>query len=221
MADCYRCVVVLSRQGEGVGVCQACGAIACPGDGERDLSAADFVCGMCDTTRLTSSAGVGPSGPSGGGSGGVGPGGSPPPSSGGGGGAAAAVYASSRDFEERRPGVAEASRGHRAVFHERIDHILRDLREYATSDTAAALMSVEAEELDEGRVRDTARRFVAQIDAADAEGRFDRELLADAFGVAAWSIGAGPAEEPTVGQLSHLADARLRLAIGRFTPVGV
>jgi hypothetical protein len=220
VADCYRCVVVMARSGDGVGVCQTCGALACRHDGERDLGAYDFVCGMCDSSRLSSSAGVPPPGRSGpGGGGGVSTGGPVVQPSGGGGGAVAAVYVSGPDFEERRPTIAEQSREHRMIFRDRIDDVLLRLRESVHGDPAAALASVEAEELDPGRVSATAKLFVAQIDLAEQQGRLDRELLADAFGVAAWSIGAEPGREPDVGRLSHLADARMRLVVGRFTPL--
>lgn len=218
MAECYRCEVVLSRTGDGVGVCQECSALACRYDGERDLSGGDFVCGMCDSSRLSVSAGLPPAGPSGGGIGGVRVRGPLSPT-GGDGGAAAAIYPSGSDFEQRRPTIAEQSHEHRAIFRDRIHDLIRRLRESVADDRATALASVEAEELDPGGVFATARLLVAQIDVAEAGGLLDCELLADAFGVAAWSIGTEPGQRSNVGQLSHLADARLRLAVGRFTPM--
>jgi hypothetical protein len=109
---------VLSRSGDAVGVCQTCGALACRRDGERDRAGSDFVCGMCDASRLMLSAGLPPRGPSsrgGGGSGGVtqrGPSWTPS----GGGGAAASVYVSGADFEDRRPTIAQESAEHRVIF---------------------------------------------------------------------------------------------------------
>lgn len=220
MADCYRCVTVTSRNGDGVGVCQVCGALACRDDGERDLSAMDFICGMCDATRLTNSSGLPPSGPSGGGPGGSGPAApEPSPSGSDGGGAGGAVYASSADFERRRPTIAEQSREHRNIFRERIDDVITRLGDSVRGERAEALAEVEAEELDPEELAATAQLLHSQIEDADERGVLDRELLADAFGVAAWSIGADPGQEPRVHQLNHLADPRLRLAVGRFTPL--
>jgi hypothetical protein len=173
---------------------------------------------MCDSTRLSVSAGIPPPGPPGGGGGGVIAGGIRPTSPGGGGGAAA-IYASSSDFEERRPTIAAQSREHRAIFRDRIDDVIRRIRESVAGELANALASVEAEELDPDRVWATARLLVAQVEFAEASAVLDRKLLADAFGVAAWSIGAEPGDEPDVGQLNNLADARLRLVVGRFTPL--
>jgi hypothetical protein len=93
------------------------------------------------------------------------------------------------------------------------------MRESVYDERSMALSAAYAEELDPDRIDVTARQLVAQLDFAEAGALLDRVLLADAFGVAAWSIGSEAGEQPTYNELGHLADARLRLAVGRFMPL--
>jgi hypothetical protein len=78
---------------------------------------------------------------------------------------------------------------------------------------AEALRTVDTLEWDPNRVAQTARLLAEQIDAARARGTLDELLLADAFGMAAWSVGVPPGEEPLVEQLRKIGDPRLRLVL--------
>lgn len=218
MPGCYRCELVVNRTGDPVGVCQMCGALACQSDGERDRHSADFICGMCDPSRLMTSGGLGPPPPPGpkGPPGPPGPGKPPVPSGGG-----AAAYASAADFERRRPAIAEQSYEHRQFLRRSIDKVLSELLALRDDEKASALATVVADELDPHQVAATAASLGEQVHQAKLEGNLDEELLADAFGVALWSIGAEPGEEPTVHQLSHLSDERIQLVVGRILPRAV
>lgn len=220
MAGCYRCALVMSRNGQGVGVCLLCGAMACRLDGERDRQAADFVCGMCQPSRIATSGGFPPPRPPPGPRGGPGGPRTPvrepePPDSGGGG---ALAFTSSADFERRSPVVAEQSAEHRRVWRGNIRDVVRELEDLRHNERAQALAEVSAEELDPRGLANLAMFVGERLHDARQRGRLDEELLADAFGVASWAIGVEPGQEPDFHQLSHLSDERLQLVVGRFTP---
>lgn len=217
---CYRCIVVITPEREPprepVGVCRRCGAMACERDGALDQLYPKFVCGMCETSRLSSSGGFpppDPPGPRGGGGGGPGdPTPAPTPVDSGGGGA---VYADSAEFEQRMSRIANESHAHREVWKEDIERTLVDLRELGADEKARVLLARHlGDELDPRGVRKTMLLLSGQLEAASERGALKPDLLADAFGVAAWVIGAEPGEEPSVTQLAHLSDPRLRVALG-------
>jgi hypothetical protein len=216
---CYRCVVVITRDRETpqepVGVCRTCGSMACDRDGELDRDYPQFICGMCEPGRLSSSGGLPPHeppGPRGGGGGVGGPDPLPQPVGPGGGGAA---YADSADFERRRPRIAAASYAHRTAWKQDIERTVEDLKRLAVDERTRALIAAHlGDEFDPETVRQTAVLLGNQLEAASEQGTLMHDLLADAFGVAAWSIGAQPREEPTSYQLVHLSDPRLRVVLG-------
>jgi hypothetical protein len=190
--------------------------MACDRCGERDRDYPEFVCGVCEVDRVSGSSGIPPFKPRGPRDGGGGPDAPTPPApmpTGSGGGAVA--YADSADFERRMPAVAEGSRAHRETWRGDIGAILPDLQGLALDEGERALVAKQlGDEFDPDRVRETAMLLSNQLQAASERGNLAPELLADAFGVAAWAICVGPREEPSVAQLSHLADPRLRFALG-------
>ena len=216
---CYRCVVVITADREPVrepvGVCLRCGGMACERDGELDHLYPQFICGMCEPDRLSRSGGLpphGPPGPGGGGGGLGGPTPAPPPSDPSGGGA---VYADSPEFASRRPRIAAESYEHRSVWKEDIERTIDELKELGIDERAVALVARHlGGELDPAGVRETALLLGNQLEAASEQGTLKPDLLADAFGVAGWAIGARPREEPSAYQLRHLSDLRLRIVLG-------
>ena len=225
-AGCYSCRAITLRKDDPVGACLECGAFACQDDGERDLLNQDFICGMCDSTRLSISSGLPnppeepPEGPPGGG---VPPAAPPSVPDGGGAGGAIVVYASSEDFEGRRPTIAGNSAGHRMIFRDKIGEILEELSDLRDDSTAHELASdrraAGLAEFDPRGIRRAARELGAQIYASRASGDLDPQLLADALGVAAWASGADTGAQPTIGQLRHLSNPSLRLIVGLYAPV--
>jgi hypothetical protein len=113
------------------------------------------------------------------------------------------------------PTIAEESYEHRAVWKESIEQILSGIRALGVDETARTLVARHlGDELDVRDVRSTALLLGDQLQAADDRGILNQDLLADAFGVAAWVIGASPREEPSLAQLSYLSDPRLQIALG-------
>ena len=93
--------------------------------------------------------------------------------------------------------------------------MIKSLEGLGVDETAHALLASHlGEELDPNRVRRTALLLGNQIAAAREQGTLKEDLLADAFGLAAWVIGAQPGEEPNARRLAYLPDPRLRVALG-------
>jgi hypothetical protein len=115
--------------------------------------------------------------------------------------------------------VAAEAAQHRAIFRDGIDSIVDGLRELYQSERAAALAEVPSGILDEQGIAGTARLLGGQLEEACQNESLDKDLLADAFGVAWWAIGSEPGEEPHVNQLAHLADPRLQVVVARYTPL--
>ncbi|MGC1853377.1 MAG: hypothetical protein WA687_13155 [Solirubrobacterales bacterium] len=90
------------------------------------------------------------------------------------------------------------------------------MREHATGERAEALAEIQADELDPHEVAATMRLLWNQVEKAMEREAFCPDLLADAFGVATWSIGVEPGVEPHKSQLDLLSDRRLRVAIARL-----
>lgn len=216
---CYRCLVVLAEREpprEPVAVCRRCGLMTCARDGAVDENYPRFICGVCEIGRVSESGGLPPEppGPRGGGGGGgeIGPRPDRPPEGPGGGGGA---YVDTADFELRKPGLAAASQQHRERWHRDIDQLLPELIELGTNETARALAAEHlGDELGLAHVHETAILLSSQLAAARDNERLKPALLADAFGLGTWVIGAAPDEEPTAAQLAHLPDPRLRLVLG-------
>jgi hypothetical protein len=215
MAECFRCEVVTNGAGAGAGVgaCLECGAFACREDGDRDSVNLDFICGMCQPSRLMASVlprpPEDPGGPTSESS-------SPEDPSGGSGGSAAVPFASTPDYESRCPNVAASSAQHRHGFRDQMEALLGRLREQAVGETAQALAGVSAVELDPEEVAVTVRLLWFQVAEAMERGEFDPDLRADTFGVAAWSIGVEVGREPDKRRLDLLADKRLQVALARL-----
>ncbi len=113
------------------------------------------------------------------------------------------------------PRIAAESREHRDAWKEDIERTLADLRELGVDERARALVAEHlGDEFDPAGVLDTALLLGNQLEAASDHGLLKQDLLADAFGVAAWVIGAGPREAPSLAQLLHLSDPRLRVVLG-------
>jgi hypothetical protein len=214
MARCLRCEVVTNGAGVGMGACLECGAFACREDGDRDSVNLDFICGMCQPSRLMASVlplpPEHPGGPTSQSSS------APKDPSGGSGGGAAVPFANTPDYESRCPNVAASSARHREGFREQMEMLLGRLREQATGETAQALADVGAAELDPEEVAATVRFLWFQVEEAMERGAFDPDLLADAFGVGAWSIGVEVGREPDKRRLDLLADKRLQVALARL-----
>ncbi len=214
MAGCFRCETVTNGAGGAVGACLECGAFACKEDGDRDSVNLDFICGMCQPSRLIASAlpppPEDPGGPT------FQPSPTPKDPSGGPGSGAAAPFLSAPDYESRCPNVAASSLRHREGFRDQIEALLGRLREQATSETSQALAGVGAAELDPDEVAATVRLLWFQVAEGMEQGDFEPNLLADAFGVAAWSIGVEVGREPDKRRLNLLADKRLQVAIARL-----
>jgi hypothetical protein len=131
---------------------------------------------------------------------------------------ASARYGSSADYAQRCPSVASESEKHRAFVAECIDRVIEDARQRGRGEQAEALASVATWEIDTERVAETARLLAGQLDEAIGSGRFRSDVFADALGVALWSIGVPPGEEPHVRQLAMISDPRIRLIVGLFIP---
>jgi hypothetical protein len=124
------------------------------------------------------------------------------------------LYADSQNFQRRKGDLARESFEHRMVWRDDIDRTIDDLKGFGASVQHHALMAEHlGEEFDENHVRATVTLFGNQLEAAQDRGVLNPELLADAFGVATWAIGAAPDEEPTARQLSYLADPFLRVGL--------
>jgi len=229
-AGCYSCRTISKKADDPVGTCLGCGVFACELDGERDLSNQDFICGMCDSTRLSISSKLAqppeepPGRPEDGPGGGVVSAGVPTsPTSGGGAGAAIATYGSPEDFEGRRPMIASSSKAHRELYRQEIDRIVNQLEglrafgvaQRVSSDSRAAGLA----EFDPRGVRRAAQELGAQIHADNTRGVLSPVLLADALGVAAWAINAKVGGQPAIGKIRHLPDPDLRLIVGLYTPL--
>jgi hypothetical protein len=63
--------------------------------------------------------------------------------------------------------------------------------------------------------RRVAERILREVESAETAGMLSRDLLGDAFGVAAWAIEAAPGTEPNEQRVALLADERLRFVISR------
>jgi len=153
-----------------------------------------------------------------------------PPSHGGGGGltpagdpdaprdplGAAGLYLDTPDFERRKASLAAESREHREQKHREIETLIEDLIGLGTDVQARALRAQHlGDDYGTKEVHRTAMLLSNQLEAAQEMGVLKPELLADAFGLATWVIGAEPDREPTVAQLRHVPDRRLRVALGR------
>jgi hypothetical protein len=228
-ATCYRCTYeAADPPGDPFGVCKICSSLMCRNCGNRVPKRPRFLCVICiPSAVLLPSAGLPPAGdgPPGGGE----PGGGDPdphdPS--GGGGGAEAVFANSREFERLMPDFAAESSTHRKFFREEVPKVLERAREYAFDQVRREDIDAEigyggySDEEEEERRREAmggAQLLSRHVEGAESEGVLHRVLLADAFGMAAWSIGIPPDSEAPPERLALLADPRLRFVLGYAAP---
>jgi len=137
-----------------------------------------------------------------------------------------AVFPDSRQFEELMPDLAEATSGSRDFFR-------RDVERIAERAAAYARNEVERREIDqmagyEGHLEEEEERreeamqgaqlLIRNVETARAKERLREDLLADAFGVASWSIGVQPGATVTPERLALLGDVRLRFIVGYAAP---
>lgn len=231
MSACYRCQTVTNGNGDPIGVCDMCSSFACSPCGVRIPGLSHFRCAICWPAVLLHSAGVAP-GPDEGGDGGSSgvrgtPTGSPDQPDGGGGGAAAQLFASSNDFEERVPGLAQESGLERHDWRRVIDEVIAELKRIHEGDGRSVI-----EGLLETRRADTDEEpnvvtlhsigsgllLADQVAAAESEDQLDRELFADALGVASWAINVDVGMQPAASRLGLLTDTRIAFVIGVLSP---
>ena len=126
------------------------------------------------------------------------------------------------------PDLAEASSRERDFFHEGgVDEALRAASDYGFEETRRheidKALSYErySDEAEAVRRRDAlqgAQLLARDVRAAEASGGLQKDLIADAFGVAHWSIAVPIGEQPAPQRLALLADERLRFVIGTAMP---
>jgi hypothetical protein len=137
------------------------------------------------------------------------------------------VFAGSEDFEERVPELAERSSAERGDWRGVVDDVIANLRKIHEGEGRAVVDDL----LETRRVNTDEEPNVAtlhsigpgllladQVAVAEQEGRLDRELFADALGVASWAIDVGVGRQPDVSRLGLLADARIAFVIGVLSP---
>ena len=196
MASCYRCQVITGGAGEGIGVCDMCVSLACDVCGARLPVSKVFRCGICYPNALVIAAGLPPAG--GGGSGGGGGGGA---AAGGGRPAPQPEFRNVDEFELYGGGVAEDSRSYRESWRKRLPSVLGSVEQMAHEEDLSL------------HERQIASRLTREIQTARELGTLQEELLADAFGVAAWAIVAEPGAVVDRARTALLADERLRFVL--------
>lgn len=126
------------------------------------------------------------------------------------------------------PALAEATWSERAFFRgNEVRAALSDADGYAFDvarreelDRRSGYLGYD-DEAEEARRRDAlagAQRLARDAQAAQARDVLREDLLADAFGVAAWSIGVKPGEDPGPERLAMISDERLRFVLGFAMP---
>lgn len=112
------------------------------------------------------------------------------------------------------PDLAAQSHEHRRWYRTHLRRLLGSIEERGRGEVAQALRTVRGTEWDPNRIAEVAALLADQVEAARDQQRLDESLLADAFGLAAWSVGVDPGAEPQSWQIRMLGDPRLQLAVG-------
>jgi hypothetical protein len=224
-ATCYRCIAEdIEPPGDPFGVCLKCSSMMCRTCGNRIPKRARFFCVICfPEIVLLPSAGLGeaeswpPSGPGG-----------PrrPRGGGGGGGMAEAVFIDSTEFETLMQDLAEATRDSRDFFRREVRTVTEYAAAYAKQEAERKAINeitdysghLEEEEERREEALQGAQQLIRHVELARAEERLREDLLADAFGVAAWSIGVKPGDRVPAERLALLGDLRLRFIVGYAAP---
>jgi hypothetical protein len=225
-ATCYRCIDrQLTPVGEPFGACERCSSLACLNCGVRVPVINLFRCVSCFSGLNLLTPAVGhrtPPGSGGGGRPGGGPGGLP---GGGPGGlpggdddTTVVAYRDRYDFEAFSPRMAELTGGYRRHYSDNLAGylVLADgyVRDKALRDSIAAAQPYL---LDNFHLRDDllagADRLAGDVQGARDEGTLREDLLADAFGVAQYTVGAEPGERLDPAQLVLISDQRLRFLV--------
>ena len=221
---------MLSREGDPAGACDQCSSFACTLCGARVPKRSRYLCVLCfPSLVLLPSGGLPPGGPD------PPPGGTPvggpspdAPSGGPAATARASLFEGTQEFEVLMPYLAESSGRERDFFHEGgVDEAFRAATDYGFEETRRheidKIVGYErySDEVEAARRRDAlrgAQLLSRQVSAAEASGDLHKDLVADAFGVAHWSIAVAIGEQPSPDRLALLADERLRFVIGTGMP---
>jgi hypothetical protein len=124
------------------------------------------------------------------------------------------------------PDLAEATSGSRDFFRRDVESIAERAAAYARNEAerktidmmAGYVGHMEEEEERREETKRGAQLLIRQVEEARAEERLREDLLADAFGVAAWSIGVKPGATVAPERLALLGDVRLRFIVGYAAP---
>lgn len=224
--NCFRCTLIKNPAGihPAVGVCSNCWVMVCELDGDLVERLGTFRCCFCLGVDLLASSGLIHLARSGGDDDeGGSPGGDRAPrphGPGGGGSGGAAIFVGSRDFESQVPTLAEQSAEHRAFVRPLGASIIERLRRVHSDASEQERTAARLELLgDDRESADRALNELADSVLASGPGGLSAELLSDAIGLATWSMGLRPGEEPSRQQLRFLPDERLRVLIAAYAPV--
>jgi hypothetical protein len=225
VSECYRCQTITSGSGDPVGVCDMCSSFACSPCGARIPGLSLFRCAICWPSVLLISSGVGPQ--SGGGpSGGSGTPVDPAGPSGGGGGVSVRVVSSTEQFEELVPSLANESKTFRDDWRKEMGDIVASLERLHDGGRYALDQLVEKRKADTQEAPnipmlnslDAGPILGKQVSDAKSREELDRDLFADALGVASWAINVPVGAQPAPDRLALLSDTRITFVVGFLSP---
>jgi len=237
VASCFICAVVdnATAEADPIGVCKKCFSLACIDHGTRLKQAIEFKCALCLPEVMLDSAGLvrhdayEPRRPGDRGGGGL-PSGEPAEPRlprGPGGSAVSREFESHAQFEEVERRLAQATQDHRLawgnVINDVIDRVARFEHDPRRREEIQYVVKTSAPTvIDE--LEKTGVEVSREVQRAEKARVLDRELVADALGVASWAIGAKPqlgGTELAVDQVALIGDERVRFlvryAVGMLT----
>jgi hypothetical protein len=226
LSECYRCQTITAGTGDPVGVCDMCSSFACASCGTRIPGLSLFRCAICWPAVLVTSAGIAPwsgGGPGGGSGAPVGP---TSPSGGGGGGTSARIFDSTDEFEALVPTLANESGISRYDWRKNISDVVLSLHRVHEGGKDALDQLVHARKADTQEEPNVAMLsslpsglvVASQVSDAEDRGELNRDLFADALGVASWAINVAVGEQPRAERLALINDPRVTFVIGFMSP---